>query len=108
VNFRTRDLEYYGRILLTLENVNHPVIIQLIGGDRILKEITAIQSGNYEFPYLLPKEYKLKFIHDLNGNGKWDTGKYLQKLQPEPVEFLPKSITVRSNWDHDVTMGLTH
>ena len=25
---------------------------------------------------------------------------------PEPVEFVPKEITVRSNWDHDVTMIL--
>ena len=33
-------------------------------------------------------------------------GNYLKKLQPEPVEIWPGTITVRSNWDHDVSMIL--
>ena len=106
VSFKTRDLEFYGQILLTLNNVKHQVMVQLFSGKTLVKEIMVEAEGLYNFPFLTPREYRLKFIHDLNDNGKWDTGNYLEKVQPEPVELFPKKIEVRSNWDHDVTMNL--
>jgi hypothetical protein len=106
ISFTTRDSEYYGRILLTMENVSGPTIIQLMKGNKVLEERRVDSDGMYTFSNLLPQDYSLKFIHDINDNGKWDTGNYLKKLQPEPVELLPIDITVRSNWDHDVTMIL--
>jgi hypothetical protein len=106
VSFKTRDLEFYGKILLSLENVNNQVLVQLISSKTIVEERIVKADGQYTFPFLLPKEYTFNFIHDLNENGKWDTGEYLKKLQPEPVEQLPVIIEVRSNWDHDVFMIL--
>jgi len=106
VRFRTRDMEFYGQILLTLENVNHRVLVQLFSGTTLVEERIVEADGQYVFPYLSPREYSFKFIHDLNENGKWDTGDYLKKLQPEPVELLPTAIEVRSNWDHDVSLRL--
>ena len=106
ITFKTRDLEYYGRILLNLENVQNRVIVQLISKNNVIQEQEVDVSGQYTFSYLVPGIYSIKFVHDLNGNGEWDTGNYMEKLQPEPVEFLPVEITVRSNWDHDVTMEL--
>lgn len=106
VTFKTRDLEYYGQILLSLENVKHQVLAQLFSGKKMVMEKIVEADGQYAFPFLAPKEYQFKFIHDLNENGKWDTGEYLKKLQPEPVELLPVKIEVRSNWDHDVSMIL--
>jgi hypothetical protein len=106
LNFQVRDLEFYGQILLTLENVNNPVLVQLLSGEKLVEERSIEKSGLYTFPFLSPREYGFKFIHDLNGNGKWDTGDYLKKIQPEPVELLPTNIEVRSNWDHDVSLQL--
>ncbi|MEA3462232.1 MAG: Ig-like domain-containing protein [Bacteroidota bacterium] len=106
VSFNTRDLEFYGQILLSLSNVNNRVLVQLFSGKTLVEEKTVEADGQYTFPFLSPKEYTFKFIHDLNGNGRWDTGNYLEKLQPEPVELLPTAIEVRSNWDHDVSMIL--
>ncbi len=106
ISFRTRDIEYYGQILLQLENVRNNVIIELISKGNVVGRRTVREDGLCTFSYLTPQDYQIKFTHDLNQNGRWDTGKYLKKLQPEPVEFLTKKITVRSNWDHDVTMSL--
>lgn len=106
LSFKTRDSEYYGKILLSLENVSGPVIIQLTSGDKIMKQRVVYESGLYTFSYLRPRDYGIKIIHDRNDNGKWDTGNYLKKIQPEAVEIRPGTITVRSNWDHDVTMIL--
>ena len=106
VNFQTRDLEFYGQILLSLTNVNNQVLVQLFSNSNMVEEKIVEAGGQYTFPFLAPKEYRIKFVHDLNKNGRWDTGNYLEKLQPEPVELLPVSIEVRSNWDHDVSMVL--
>jgi hypothetical protein len=106
ISFKTRDLEFYGQILLTLENVRNQVVVQLFGGKNLVAERLVVKDGQYAFPFLTPREYSLKFIHDLNGNGKWDTGDYLENRQPEPVELLPTTVEVRSNWDHDVSLKL--
>ena len=106
VSFKTRDLEFYGQILLSLTNVNNQVLVQLYSDKTMVEERIVKADGQYVFPFLSPKEYHFKFIHDLNENGKWDTGDYLKKLQPEPVELLPVTVEVRSNWDHDVSMVL--
>lgn len=104
--FSTRDIEYYGQILLSLEDVSNPVIIQLKKKDDVVRKLRVYKNGLYTFSYLSPGDYGIKIIHDLNDNGKWDTGKYIEKRQPEAVEILPRLITVRSNWDHDVNMIL--
>lgn len=106
VTFKTRDLEYYGIILLNLQNVNHQVMVQLLSNKKVVTEISVDENGQYVFPNLSPGKYTFKFIHDINENGRWDTGKYMEKRQPEAVEFLPGEIEVRSNWDHDVSVTL--
>ena len=106
LSFKTRDVEHYGQILLTVQNVKHRILVQLLSKNKIIRELAVEADGQYAFPHLDPREYTFKFIHDINENGRWDTGKYLEKRQPEPVELLPGDIEVRSNWDHDVTMIL--
>lgn len=106
VFFETRDPEYYGKILLKLQNVKHRVLVQLISKKNVISVLEVDEDGQYIFSNLSPREYTFKFIHDLNKNGRWDTGKYLEKRQPEAVEILPGSIDVRSNWDHDVSVIL--
>ena len=67
--------------------------------------LDAGQTINYD--YLHPQQYKLKLIYDDNKNGKWDTGNYLQKVQPEKVIYYTGTITIRSNWDLDLEWKVT-
>ena len=98
--FRTRSLEGYGEIVLVIQNPKMtPVIIQLIDTNdkTVAQEITS-SSETISFKYLTPKKYKIRIIYDTNNNGKWDTGSYLQKQQPEPVEYFSEIQEVRANW----------
>tara|TARA_B100000768_G_scaffold142742_1_gene134712 strand:+ start:2598 stop:4238 length:1641 start_codon:yes stop_codon:yes gene_type:complete len=98
--FRTRSLEDYGEIVLVIQNPKMtPVIIQLIetNDKTVAQEITS-NSETISFKYLTPKKYKIRIIYDTNNNGKWDTGSYLQKQQPEPVEYFSEIQEVRANW----------
>ncbi|MCF8224979.1 MAG: Ig-like domain-containing protein [Bacteroidales bacterium] len=101
--FSIKPISEYGRIILTLENVEDTIIVQIFQGKRILRERCVTEDGSYEFQYVNPNTYRIKFIHDTNKNGKWDTGKYLEGRQPEKVEFVPVDVQVRANWDHDIT-----
>ena len=107
LDFRTRKLDYYGKIIVTLKTVSEEMIIQLLdskGG--VLKEKTEWSNNIVEFSYLKAGEYKLKAIYDRNENGKWDTGNYEEKRQPEKVKFFDKEIKVRSNWDFKIEWDL--
>jgi len=48
----------------------------------------------------------LKAIYDVNGNGKWDTGNYLEHRQPERVFFYDRPVELRSNWDVEAAWEL--
>ena len=56
--------------------------------------------------YLPPGEYQIRIIKDSNGNGRWDTGNYLKKIQPEEVQYLIAPINVRANWELNETIEI--
>ncbi len=98
--FRTRGLDDYGEIILAIQNPEStPVIIQLIdiNDKTVAQEITS-RTETITFSYLSPKKYKVRIMYDTNNNGKWDTGDYLKKRQPELIEFFPETFELRANW----------
>jgi hypothetical protein len=107
INFRTRSLEWYGKILLNLTGVDGPKIIQVLDKDeKIVRAVKATENGLFEFPFLEPIGFTLKVVHDDNGNGKWDTGNYLEGMQPESVTYHPGTISIRSNFDMEINWNL--
>ncbi|MDE5422386.1 Ig-like domain-containing protein [Ancylomarina sp. DW003] len=109
--FKTKELEFYGKILLRVEHIHGPIIVQILESN---KNETLIQSKKIysdqlvTFNYLEPKTYIIKVIEDWNDNGSWDTGNYKLKLQPEAVHYFRKEIKVRSNWDVEENIVLPH
>lgn len=98
--FRTRKLEDYGDITLNVLNPSsRSVIVQLIDlQDKIVGQEILKESGTISFLYLLPKKYKIRIIYDDNNNEIWDTGDFLNKFQPEYLEYYPVIQEVRPNW----------
>ena len=107
ISFRTKSSEDYGRIMLQLSNVHHPLIVQLLSdkGEPV-RELHTGTDGLVSFDYLNPATYRIKIIVDQNSNGKWDTGNYLGKKQPEQVVFYQGSIEVRANWEKEIIWTL--
>jgi len=100
VLFKVRELEYYGNIIMELEQVDSKLIIQLVEKeDNIVRQAFATNDTTISFIYLAPKSYWIKVIKDENSNGKWDTGNVLEKNQPEKVTYYFEEIKLRSNWD---------
>lgn len=74
-------------------------IIQLLDDkETVLEEQTITKDTDLIYNYLSARKYRIKAIWDKNSNGKWDTGNYLRKQQPEDVFYFPKDIELRTNW----------
>lgn len=100
-SFTTTEMREYGSFDLDVKyDGKHPLIIQLLNSkDAVLVENFIDSSQKIVYPYLKGAKYKVKAIVDENNNGKWDTGDFDDRIQPERVYFINKSIDIRANWD---------
>lgn len=108
--FSTRDADYYGSIMLKLTGIKSPVIVQVLensADEKVVQQDTTSVDRMVVFNYLAPSKYKVKVIFDDNGNGKWDTGSYQDKTQPEKVMYINEIQKVRSNWENELSWELT-
>ncbi len=109
VAFRIKSLDEYGKFAVTVNrpDQSYPVIIQLITekGAVISQQIITSEK-RVDFGILSPGKYGLKAILDSNANGRWDTGIFLKKIQPEKVVVHPKIFEVRTNWELEETWDL--
>jgi len=93
----------YGNLIInykmtTKNDADFIVELQTANNKTIRKDILSY-SKTLEYKHLLPGTYRIKVIEDKNRNGKWDTGNYHKKIQPEKIFVIPKEITVRGFWD---------
>ncbi len=101
-NFRTRDLEDYGRITMDIINSgSENLIVELLTGkenDQVVERKYITTSETLVFDLLEPKSYTVRAIIDANKNNKWDTGSYLLKILPENILYYSEELKVRANY----------
>ena len=101
-NFRTRDLEDYGRITMDIINISSEnLIVELLSGkenDQVVGRRYITTSETLVFDLLEPKSYTVRAIIDANKNNKWDTGSYLLKILPENILYYSEELKVRANY----------
>jgi len=97
----TKKIEDYGNIFLrVLHQSSHSYIIELLKNDKVVRRYDSPVEGNYyKFELIDPGKYIVRLIEDVNENKQWDTGNYIQKIQPEKVIYFWKEIDLRANWD---------
>ena len=95
-----KALEEYANVYFKV-NVKDKAFVELISNGEKVMGAAPVKNGAFEFINVTPGTYYLRLIIDSNGNGKWDTGNYLNHIQPEEVYYYPKSLKLRRNWDLD-------
>ncbi|RCS27755.1 hypothetical protein DUT90_02630 [Polaribacter sp. WD7] len=103
LGFNTKEIEDYGRITFTINNkTNKNLIIDLLSGknkeELIERNIVTKSSKNLVFDMLEPKTYFVRAIIDTNKNGRWDTGNFLEKKQPETIIYFEGKLELRANY----------
>jgi hypothetical protein len=72
----------------------------------VLKEQRISQSQKIDYGLLEAGTYSYRLIDDVNNNGRWDTGNYLQHKQPEGVLYSSERPNVRGAWDLETEWDL--
>ena len=103
----TKKIEDYGNIFLRVQHESpYPYIIELLKNNKIIRRYdTIVEGNNYTFKLLDTGKYRVRLIEDANENKQWDTGNYLEKIQPERVIYYWKEIDLRANWDMNETFN---
>lgn len=102
--FKTKKLANYGTIELNIEpNFSNDYILQLRKNKKIIQQDFLQGKNSLSYKYLAPGNYDLKLIIDNNKDKGWTTGKYIDQLQPEKVIYYEKEITIKANWDNDIS-----
>lgn len=102
--YRTSDLS---NLKLNIESLKGQWVIELMDGNNPIRTFLKSNSDSIiNWNNLIPTVYQIRCIRDVNGNGKWDTGKWELKSQPEEVVRFEIKSKLRPNWDIEETLEL--
>lgn len=98
--FKLKSEEDYGHLYVMIEGADgFPGVGELLdGSDKVVRQ-AILRNGELNFSNLKPGKYFLRYIMDWNGNGRWDTGNFRERRQPEPVFYYHEFLEVRQNWE---------
>jgi hypothetical protein len=111
--FTTVDPEKLSTLVVDFSNVEGSYVVQITDpkGKNIVREQTLNASQKVEFKYVNPSTYGIRVIKDDNANGRWDTGSYFKRLQPEYATFLKTGdgkpeFAFRQGWDVELSVDV--
>lgn len=100
---KIKTLEEYGTLYLNIKGVEGNAVVQLLNSsDAVVREQKLKESNTCDFYFLQPNtKYYIRMYIDSNNNGKWDTGVYDKKIQPEEVYYFPKVWEMKANFEFE-------
>ena len=113
-SFATYDPEKFSKIVLTVkgEKGKKYIIQQTDSSSKMQQELTNVTSGKYTINYVAPGDIRIRIIEDTNGNGQWDAGNVVERLQPERAEMFINDegidqFTTKANWDIEIDIDMS-
>lgn len=107
LSFTTKKESEYGSLSLNTINFDsslHPMIFIKSSADLILKKY--LQAKKDKIKLLPPGEYFIEILFDTNMNGKWTTGDYWKKIQPERVVPRKEKLAIKPNFENEITIDI--
>lgn len=107
LKFGTKKNTDYGSMDIRIQNLDtamHPIL--LLQKENVVAYRQELKTNRYTVKLFPPGEYEIRVLMDTNGNGKWDTGNYWKKIQPERVITRKQRIQIRANWDNELKLDM--
>lgn len=95
-NFKTKKESDYGYLRVVVKDNKQKVL--LLHKDNMLYAQKACKDTVETIERLLPGNYELSILEDINENGRWDTGNFGNKKYPEIVTYIQEPIQIKANW----------
>ncbi|WP_111308518.1 Ig-like domain-containing domain [Confluentibacter sediminis] len=99
----------FGNVRIRLTNATYPIIVQLTNEKGEVKyEQYSTKQDVLDFLNVAPGNYLVKITFDKNGNGQYDSGNFLKKIQPEESIYfnLNKGDAIKADWDYEDAFDL--
>ena len=110
-NFKIPALETYGQVGLRVQGLDSAFqyVLQMVtASDKaVLESRVLLSDSQVEFPYVNPATVSFILIRDDNRNGLWDSGRYLDSIQPEKRWFFGKNLQVEADWRIEETWNVS-
>jgi len=106
-----RKADEYGVITITVDSLvpslQYILEARVGEGPVVFKDIISGQEKFVKkYDKLIPGNYKVRIIRDINRNGQWDTGSYTEKLQPERIYIHPNDVALKPNWEMELEIEM--
>ncbi len=100
--YLVKEQKDFGRIKLMASEMDslQQYHFELLFNNNVVIDFEVSGTRTYErkFEGLPPGKYSIKVIEDLNANGRWDSGNYYKKLQPERISTAELE-ELKANWE---------
>ncbi len=105
--FKIHKDDYYSNLVLHLSNATVNTHFLLFDKNKkIIFSGKTTDLSTLNVTQLGPGTYKIRAFEDVNGNGKWDTGNFKKRIQPEKVFLYSKDLMLKSGWDTEEDWNL--
>lgn len=113
--FSIKGKKEYGNLNLWLKlSGKADYIVELVDAQHVAKYAQVLaadsvkdDSTQVHFAHLKEGKYRLRIIADSNGNGKWDSGKYLRKQDAERIFYTEKEWDIKARITIEETIETT-
>lgn len=107
ISFTTKKESEYGSLSFKVMNFDsslHPLLIFRQSGEIIFKK--ELGKENQLIKLVVPGEYDIETLFDLNMNGKWDTGDYWKRKQPERIIPRREKFVIKANFNNEISIDI--
>ncbi len=108
------DPEKFATIVLDVKGEPNKkyIIQQTDSSGKTQQEVKGIETGEYRIRFVPAGEIRLRVIEDTNGNGEWDSGNVIERLQPERAEMYINDrgedlFATKMNWEIEIAMDMS-
>lgn len=101
LSFKEKKPDEYSHLLIHITNATEPAFVQLLNEKDSPVQQVAVKNGQAKFVNVPEGKYYARLVQDHNGNGKFDVGSIVNRIQPEEVFYLTELLQLRTNWNHE-------
>ena len=96
-----RSLDEYSTLRLNIPGTGNKAVVELLNNSGLPVASQRTDGNRCTFFFVAPGKYYMRLFMDDNGNGKWDSGNYENKQQPEEVCYYPRMLELRAMFEYD-------
>src|SRR5690606_28087942 len=103
-NFKTKKNDDYSTLQIKFDSVwvNQHYYIKLVNEGETLVTL-PIQDTIVEIKHIIPlrSAFQIFVFHDINHDGQWTSGHFINKTQPEPMYEHHQNLVLKAGWVHE-------